>query len=59
MMFPLLLRRTDALSHGTVLERRQVGNRKLGRWSGRGNPSKPELVVTTKEQRVPRGAAAD
>lgn len=59
MMFPLTLRCTDALLHGTVLDRRQADSGKLGQRSGWGNPTKPELVVTTKEQRVPRGTAAD
>jgi hypothetical protein len=58
MMFPLTLRCTDALLHGTVLERRQADNGRLGQRSGWGNPSKPELVVTAKEQRVSRGTAA-
>lgn len=58
MMFPHTLRCTDALLHGTALERRQAGNGKLGQRSGWGNPSKPELVVTAKEQWVSKGAAA-
>jgi hypothetical protein len=59
MMFPHSPRCTDALLHGTVSEYRRVVSGKLGRWSGWGNPTKPELVVTTKEQRIPRGIAAD
>jgi hypothetical protein len=59
MMLPLLLRSTDALLHGIAMDRRQADSGKLGQRSGWGNSSKPELVVTTKEQRVPRGAAAN
>jgi hypothetical protein len=58
MMFPLTLRCTDALLHGTASDHRQAVSRKLGQRRGWGNPSKPELVVTTKEQRVLRGTAA-